>query len=339
MASLPPLSLQTFNDTVLAAEVKSQRECSACQKVFESLNNYQSHLKSRNHLQKLNNPEQDENEVLETKTSLERLATISSQIENLDISDSGSDASEEETVEDFQDDKGSVSIFMESNCLFCHEVSLDMEHNILHMQKHGFTIPDREHLIDITSFLSYLHILITQFNECIYCGAVRSSIDGVKAHMSDKSHCKVNVKDTELADFYDFPESNEGSDLLETEKGIDGQVLQGAEEITLPSGKTIGHRSRAYLYRQHLHSSSTDGQRKELTDSTGKPSTFSAHRDTRLTSRSNMGVVGLSDLQKKSLRVAERKIMRVEMRARNEYRAALEKGGNKQKYFKVRLPC
>lgn len=341
IASLSPLSLQTFNETVLAADVRSQRECSACQKVFENSKIYQSHLKSRNHLQNLNNTEREasfENRAPATESSLGHLAAISSQIENLDISDTGSNSSEEENEEDTQEELDNVPVFEESNCLFCRQESPDLEQNIAHMSSHGLTIPDRKHLIDVTSFLSYLHVLITQFNECICCGAVRSSIEGVRAHMIDKSHCKVNIKDTEFADFYEFPESNEEDDSKGNRTQIEAQLVQDAEELKLPSGKTLGHRSRAYLYRQHLPSNSPDGQRKALTDSTEGSSSFSAHRDMRMTSRSNMGVVGLSDLEKRSLRVVERKIMRVEMRARNEYRAALEKGGNKQKYFKPDVP-
>jgi len=318
--------------------VRSQGECSTCQKVFENLKTYQSHLKSRNHLQKLNNTERDESLEIRTparKSSLDHLAAISSQIENLDISDSESNASEENNKESSQEERDDVPVFEESNCLFCRVVSPDLEQNITHMHSHGFVIPDREHIINVASFLSYLHVLITRFNECICCGAVRSSIDGVKAHMSDKSHCKVNIKDSELMDFYEFSESDDEGGSKGPNERVERGPKQGVEEFTLPSGKVVGHRSRVHLYHQHLPSTSADGQRKALADSKEASSSFSAHADRRLTSRTNMGVIGLSDIEKRSLRVVERKMMRVEMRARNEYRAALEKGGNKQKYFKV----
>jgi len=340
IASLSPLSFQTFDDTVLNADVRSQEECSACQKVFEDSKAYRNHLKSRNHLQKLNIADSEksfESRAPTTGTTLDHLAAISSQIENLDISDSGSDATEEENVENLQDELDEIPEFQESNCLFCREVSPDLAQNIVHMHIHRFDIPDQDHLIDITSFLSYLHVLITRFNECVCCGAVRSSIDGIKAHMIDKSHCKVNIKDTEFADFYEFPESNEEGEHKEKIERLGTRSIQGTEELTLPSGKIIGHRSRAYIYRQHLPSNSSDGQQKALTDSIEAQSSLSTHSDRRMTSRDDMGVIGLSDLEKRSLRIVERKILRVEMRARNEYRAALEKGGNKQKYFKVRF--
>ena len=338
IASLPPLSLQTFNDNVLAADERAQRDCSACQMVFEDLKTYQSHLKSRHHLQKLNNTEKEKvfnRKAPDTESPLDHLAAISSQIENLELSDYASDASEE-NLEIFQDEIDDVPVFEESSCLFCREVSPDLEQNIAHMHCHGFTIPDREHIIDVTSFLSYLHVLITRFNECILCGAIRSSIEGIRAHMIDKSHCKVNnAQGTEFADFYEFPDSTEGVNSRGKRTQSETRLLHGAAELNLPSGKTLGHRSRAHLYRQHLPSNPADGQRKTLTDSTESQSPFLAHRDMRVTSRSKMGLVGLSDLERKSLRAVEKKMMRVEMRARNEYRAVLEKGGNKQKYFKV----
>ena len=46
-------------------------------------------------------------------------------------------------------------------------------------------------------------------------------------------------------------------------------------------------------------------------------------------------MVGVPEAQQCAMRVTEKKMLKLEMRARNEYRAAVEKGGNQQKYFKV----
>ncbi len=48
-----------------------------------------------------------------------------------------------------------------------------------------------------------------------------------------------------------------------------------------------------------------------------------------------MGLAGVSLLQRKALGVLEKKMLKREARAQNQYRSMVEKGGNKQKYFKV----
>ena len=58
MASLPPISAETFNDKVLTAQATSnavaarasfERSCAACQKVYYSQNSYDNHLRGHRH--------------------------------------------------------------------------------------------------------------------------------------------------------------------------------------------------------------------------------------------------------------------------------------------------
>ncbi|KAG9242785.1 C2H2 type zinc-finger-domain-containing protein [Calycina marina] len=133
--------------------------------------------------------------------SLDDLATLSSQIENLDVSER-----DDESDDDSEDGLLDVyPVFEEPDCLFCLHVSVDLDENLDHMSTaHDFVFPEQDRLNDMSPFLSYLHVLIT-FYECLYCGAV-SSGEGVKTHMIDKSHCKFDVKNPELAEFYEiFP--------------------------------------------------------------------------------------------------------------------------------------
>jgi pre-60S factor REI1 len=79
---------------------------------------------------------------------------------------------------------------------------------------HSFFIPDLEYLTDLSGLLSFLGERIAVDNTCIFC-LKRSrefrSLDAVRKHMIDKSHCKI-AYDTEserlaVSDFYDFSSS------------------------------------------------------------------------------------------------------------------------------------
>ena len=102
-----------------------------------------------------------------------------------------------------------------TDCLFCAHVSPSIEDNILHMSgEHSFFIPDLEYLTDPTGLITYLGEKIAVGNVCIYCngkGREFRTLDAVRKHMIDKSHCKI-AYDTErdmleISDYYDFSTS------------------------------------------------------------------------------------------------------------------------------------
>jgi pre-60S factor REI1 len=102
-----------------------------------------------------------------------------------------------------------------TDCLFCAQVSSSLEDNLLHMSgEHSFFIPDLEYLTDPTGLITYLGEKIAVGNVCIYCngkGREFRTLDAVRKHMVDKSHCKI-AYDTErdmleISDFYDFSSS------------------------------------------------------------------------------------------------------------------------------------
>ena len=80
--------------------------------------------------------------------------------------------------------------------------------------EHSFFIPDLEYLTDPTGLIAYLGEKIAVGNVCIYCngkGREFRTLDAVRKHMVDKSHCKI-AYDTErdmleISDFYDFSSS------------------------------------------------------------------------------------------------------------------------------------
>jgi pre-60S factor REI1 len=80
--------------------------------------------------------------------------------------------------------------------------------------EHSFFIPDLEYLTDPTGLITYLGEKIAVSNVCIYCngkGREFRTLDAVRKHMIDKSHCKI-AYDTErdmleISDYYDFSSS------------------------------------------------------------------------------------------------------------------------------------
>ena len=79
---------------------------------------------------------------------------------------------------------------------------------------HSFFIPDAQFLIDLPGLILYLGEKIAVGNVCIYCnqkGREFRSIEAVRKHMVDKSHCKIayDLEDDrlELSDYYDFTSS------------------------------------------------------------------------------------------------------------------------------------
>ena len=101
------------------------------------------------------------------------------------------------------------------HCLFCAHTSPSLEGNLTHMSgKHSFFIPDAEYLVDPAGLVAYLGEKLAVDNVCIYCngkGREFHTLDAVRKHMADKSHCKIaydSERDMlEISDYYDFSSS------------------------------------------------------------------------------------------------------------------------------------
>ena len=104
-----------------------------------------------------------------------------------------------------------------TSCLFCPQVSPSLDDSLTHMSlAHSFFIPDAQYLIDLPGLILYLGEKIAVGNVCIYCnqkGREFRSIEAVRKHMVDKSHCKIaydlEVDRLELSDYYDFTSSHQ----------------------------------------------------------------------------------------------------------------------------------
>lgn len=89
-----------------------------------------------------------------------------------------------------------------TSCLFCSHTGESTETLVEHMQlTHGFFIPDREYLVDLKGLLLYLSEKVAIGNVCLFCngkGKEYKSMDAVRKHMIDKSHCKVRSRSRSL---------------------------------------------------------------------------------------------------------------------------------------------
>jgi pre-60S factor REI1 len=146
------------------------------------------------------------------------------------------------------------------HCLFCtHTPSSTFEDNLTHMSsEHSFFIPDAEYLVDPTGLITYLGEKVAVGNVCIYCngkGREFRTLDAVRKHMVDKSHCKIaydTEKDMlEMSDFYDFsasyPDAEEQRRRKEERRaeknkadgGGDNAAAEGWEDVENDSGDEV----------------------------------------------------------------------------------------------------
>ncbi|MCJ1225152.1 hypothetical protein MMC12_001801 [Toensbergia leucococca] len=257
--------------------------------------------------------------------------------------------------------EGSLDTAIESydplRCLFCNVHSASLELNLAHMFKmHGMFIPNQEYLNDTESLLGYLFRIISEFHTCLSCGITKSTVEGIQQHMKDKGHCMINFDDdTELELFYDFSisESNtedEGganptheNDENDDERPTD-PITSSEYELHLPSGKTLGHRSHARYYRQNLHNYPTPAERAEQRAIEEASSIDSPEpgpeKGRRVATRANggSGMIGVPETQKRALRAVEKKMLKLDIRARNQFQWAVEKSSNSQKHFHNDVP-
>ncbi|TVY81344.1 Core trichothecene cluster (CTC) protein [Lachnellula suecica] len=331
IASLEPISAIVFQEQVLAskadidgAEALSsfQKSCIPCEQHYTSRKAWQAHLKSRNHLEK--------SSPLKSKGPLPPGdgSSIGARVDEDDA-----EIEEEEVT------------FNSLQCLFCSVESISLDFNLAHMSlAHSFFIPDIEYLIDVESLLGYLYIVISVFHECLFCGSERSTMSGAQDHMRGKGHCKVDFEDDghQLQQFYDF------SGDLDCEEDVEQKeifLVPDDDELRLPSGKILGHRSFARIFRQHHLNRlpATASQQQLLTgaESVAEPLSELAPAESRdrsvaMRAGSSTSLAGVPQLQQRALLAVEHHMMKQETAAKKEYQHVLERGGNKQKRFKVK---
>lgn len=293
----------------------------------------------------------DSNSVYNLKRRMTSLPPISHTIFHEQILHLSSESEEDEPSASSHPQSGqsqkNISIpvdednFNPLQCLFCNHESTSLDANLGHMSRaHSFFIPDAEFLIDLESFLGYLFTIVSGLHECLFCGSLRSTKSGVQDHMRGKGHCRLNFEDDEdeLMGFYDFSMGEEEGEEVEGE----ATLVADEDGLRLPSGKTLGHRSHARQFRQrHPDRASSVSPPRQLAlndGSDGETETTPAEsRDRRLATRSgtSTSLIGVPELKQRAMIAAEKKMEKLEATARNEYQSKVDKGGNKQKRYKV----
>ena len=270
VAELPPVTAEDFQQRVLKQRVMAPAElentvqvCRACKKHFTSENSYQSHLRSRKHKDKVLAAaiEKIEDGGLETE-ELDSLRNGKKQ-EEQGTKDTHTVDCNKDTDEIISDDEPEPLEITE--CLFCPHMSKDLESSLSHMSKsHGFFIPELEYLVDVKGMISYLCEKVGMGYMCLYCntkGKGFYSVESVQQHMVDKCHCMLSFEEDdalEYAEFYDYTKRSKQQSNKEGEKDDDDNLSDSYLKVTdeldlvLPSGTKVGHRSMAYLYKQHL---------------------------------------------------------------------------------------
>ncbi|KAG8849331.1 hypothetical protein FRB96_000867 [Tulasnella sp. 330] len=223
VAGLPPVSAQSFSEKVLQRRAETAfvasaagRTCKICKKVFTSENSYRSHIQSKKH----------RNNELAAATAL-MVTAVSSATATLQSEEPKRKKSAENTPMEMNEGKdmgieaklaASRNRLTTESCLFCKHSSSSIDNNLGHMgREHGFFVPDTEYLIDLPGLLTYLGEKVAIRNVCLYCngkGRELHSLEAVRKHMTDKSHCKIaydSLKDRlDISDFYDFTSSYDG---------------------------------------------------------------------------------------------------------------------------------
>ncbi|KAL7940642.1 C2H2 type zinc-finger domain-containing protein [Trichoderma barbatum] len=121
--------------------------------------------------------------------------------------------------------------FSPEQCLFCGAENDTFNDNLAHMSKeHSFAIPHEDDLIiEPETLIGYLHLVIYGYGECIMCAVSRDTVEGIQHHMTAKGHCRFNIN-SDVAEFYN---------IARPEYYVNERILR------LPSGKLLGHRTRA----------------------------------------------------------------------------------------------
>ncbi|MCJ1384956.1 hypothetical protein MMC17_008074 [Xylographa soralifera] len=351
IASLPPLTSTVFHEQVLPARTTfldtelhrtSRVSCIVCQKTYSNIRAHQNHLASQKH------------EV--------RAAELHSL--TLGIYKNSTTSNQNDVPPSINSEESSISAVSGSmvltSCLFCSLLSPSTELSLEHMYKsHGMFVPDQDNLSNAEGLIIYLTNIVYESLSCLYCGMTKSTIDGLQQHMIDKGHCMINVgENASLGLFYRHSSSDPDTDFEDRreDQGYDSTVsdrdatsleddaVSSEYQLHLASGKTIGHRSQARYYRQNLHNHITAAERAThlaipCMDSDGNTAARTRERRQLVTrGDGGNGMIGVPESQQRALRAVEKKMLQQEVRARNEYRWALERTANQQKHFRPDYP-
>jgi len=259
VVALPPVTPDEFKKKVLeqkkeGEDVKKEQACGPCKKKFKSQNAYDSHIRSKKHVQLVGcgsagDEAMPDNDAAVTASFESKPAKIK-KVEKEEL---------EEEVEVTEEEWEMEGLAI-NECLFCCHWSQNMEKNLKHMTgTHSFYIPDIEYLHDLEGFITFLGVKIGSDYECIKCGEEGKeyrSLEAVQKHMIGKGHSIINSEGDgylEYSDYYDFSKSyDEHVEDAETLVVKSTLAVDDDMSLVLPSGARIGHRSMKIYFKQNL---------------------------------------------------------------------------------------
>ncbi|KAJ6781323.1 hypothetical protein PWT90_10094 [Aphanocladium album] len=218
----------------------SGSSCGVCSLTFDNVGAFRQHAKSPEHVANLRRKA--------AQSGAEIRATADSESDSsAPYSTSSSDESESEP--ESSGGPSSTPGFVAEQCLFCDVRSADFDASLVHMAStHSFVVPYQSSLIvDLPTLVWYLHLVIYTYRECVACGSRRRTTAAVQQHMQGKGHCRFDMANPEIRDFYDLSalDTRLVSDLTRPDDGT----------IRLASGRLISQRG----------SSQSDGSRSGST--------------------------------------------------------------------------
>lgn len=261
-------------------------------------------------------------------------------------------ADEESYDEGSQSDTSSDRVNIEyvpGECLFCSWVSEDFDNSLSHMRQiHGLFIPFQSSIaVDLQTLISFLHMLIFSYRECISCGKRRRTVEAVQQHMTSIGHCRFNVTE-EINKFYhmDYRDRHPTGRCSHPDDNT----------LRLPSGKLLGRRSHAnptsksrLRERSPAGTSDLPASQQSESDTGSRALSRSDQKEQALTARfsrlragAQMSIVHLPESQQRSLLVAHKKGVDEGRRAERRRRGRMDNVGNKTaihtKYYKQEVP-
>lgn len=218
IASLPPVTLETFNEKVLAAKATSneaaakasyEKTCHTCNKAFYSENSYQNHINSSKHKQRAASLRKDGDAASVQSSAFSLGEPVKSDNDVSKVTEDLKTATIDEEEDEDMESEIKKDDFLASRCLFCKTESTDIHTNVDHMRiDHGLFIPEQKYLADLDGLVNYLYRKITENFECLYCHAIKNDAQAIQTHMRDKSHCMIafesEEEQVEIGQYYDF---------------------------------------------------------------------------------------------------------------------------------------
>lgn len=288
VAGVPGVTEALFNLRIEALEAEKKKKegerllykCALCNKEYTTSKAHANHLQSKLHVTRAAAADAPADAGVAGTRPAPQKAAPPVEVPSKAVVDSESEDEWEEVDGDEDEDKVTemeeagpsseeeqslTGHWEPSDCLFCGKGHNSFEAAIEHMHReHGFFIPDAEYLKDPTGLLTYLGLKITKGYMCLYCderGKQFHSVEAVRKHMINKSHCKLRygdgegIAEEELEDFYDFSSSYKTTSTeLVAHQQPSVSLTSGGHELVINdddgSMKRIGSRDMARYFKQ-----------------------------------------------------------------------------------------